>query len=557
MTQILDKVNLLGRFHLFFNCALRSFHSVKKLGRLLLWLLGAAVVLAIAILLGVNLYVQSQGTHRRIQQELSQRLGTPLHLRQISVTPWSGLKLNGITIPQEPGKIGGNFLQAQSFQLRVQFWSLFSDRLVIRQVSLIKPEVVWAQNSSGKWRLPELPQGKETAVPTSSPAVSSANPVVSPAAATAAPPAVAARPQEPALAATPGAVFTPEVQRVNLKDGNFTFLDSNDRVIAKFNGLDFGSSFRTATAIKGRASVEKISLRDRFFIEDLESPLHYDPTALVFSNISAHAADGNITGRFEMELQALDSPFTATVKFRDLQAEKLLTNAGGPAGMIQGRVEGFLDAEGKTADANALAGHGEIILRDGKLQQYSLLVALGQILQIDELMQLHLEQAEVKYHISPGIVTIDQLLLRSPNIRLTATGTISFSGKLRLDSQLALNEKVRRQLFTPIRENFQALKEPAGYAAVDFKVSGTVDRPKTDLMDKLVGRDLRDLSGVISSLFGHAKKKKKQDEDLTPSPSPTASANDATPALASPEPAASATPDDIAPESSTTPSPSP
>jgi hypothetical protein len=522
----------------------------------LLILLGGAVVLAFAVLLGVNLYVQSQGTHHRIQQELSQRLATPLHLRQISVTPWGGLKLNGITIPQEPGKIGGNFLQAQSFQLRVQFWSLFSDRLVIRQVSLIKPDVVWAQNSSGKWRLPELPPVKKTVAPLSPPAASNAIPVVSPSATFAAA-AIATERDEHVVAATPPPVSTPEVQRVNLKDGNFTFLDSAGRVIAKFNGLDFGSSFRTATAIKGSASVEKISLRDRFFIEDLESPLRYDPAALVFSNISAHVAGGDITGRFEMELQAPDSPFTATVKFRDLQAEKLMTNAGGPAGMIQGRVEGFLNAEGKTADSNALAGRGEIFLRDGKLQQYSLLVALGQILQIDELMQLHLEQAEVKYHISPGIVTIDQLLLRSPNIRLTATGTISFGGKLRLDSQLALNDKVRRQLFAPIRENFQALKEPAGYAAVDFKVSGTVERPKTDLMDKLVGHDLRDLSGAISSLFGHAKKKKKPAEEVTPLPAPNASPGDTTPALASPEPAAPATPDETVPEPSATPAPSP
>ena len=69
---------------------------------------------------------------------------------------------------------------------------------------------------------------------------------------------------------------------------------------------------------------------------------------------------------------------------------------------------------------------------------------------------------------------------------------IKFDGKLRLNTQLALNDKVRRQLFAPIRENFQPLVEPAGYAAVDFKVSGSVERPKTDLMDKLVGRDLRD-----------------------------------------------------------------
>ncbi len=295
------------------------------------------------------------------------------------------------------------------------------------------------------------------------------------------------------------------------------------KLIAKFAGLYFNSSFRTATSIKGNASVEKISLRDRFFIENLESPLEYDPAALTFSSISAQAANGLINGHFEMQLQAEDSPFTASVKFHGLEAEKLMTNAGGPTGMIQGHVEGFLEAAGKTADSNALAGHGEIILRDGKVQQYSLLVALGQILQIDELMQLQLEQAEVKYHISPGIVTIDELLLRSPNIRLTATGTINFRGKLQLDSRLALNDKIRRQLFSPIRANFQPLQDPPGYAAVDFKVSGTVDRPRTDLMEKLVGRDLRDLGGVITSLFGHPKKRKPREEaapSATPVPTP-------------------------------------
>ncbi|HEY1583923.1 MAG TPA: AsmA-like C-terminal region-containing protein [Chthoniobacterales bacterium] len=515
---------------------------MKKLSRLLLWILAGVVVLAALLLIAVNLYVQSQGTHRRIQQELSQRLGTPLHLKQISITPWNGLKLNGISIPQESGKLGGNFLQAQSFQLRVQFWSLFSDRLVIRQVSLVKPEVIWAQNSAGKWRLPELPPEKHPSSSVPSPA----NPATvtltkSGTVGSSASTPLPASPNEPAPVETPAPVFTPEVQRVTLKDGDFTFLDSNNHVIAKFSGLDFRSAFRTATEIKGNANVARISLRDRFFLEDLESPLHYDPQELEFSSISAHAAGGVVSGRFEMRLQSEESPFTASVKFRDLQADTLLTNAGGPAGMITGRVEGFLEAEGKTADPNALTGHGEIVLHEGKLQQYSLLVALGQILQIDELMQLQLEQAEVKYRISPGIVTIDELLLRSPNIRLTASGTINFRGKMRLKAQLALNDKVRRQLFSPIRENFRPLPQPAGYAAVDFKINGTVDRPKTDLMDKLVGRDLRDLGGVISSLFSHAKKKNPPVE-ASPSPSPLPSPNDQPALVSPPDPASSGSP---------------
>ena len=501
-------------------------------------------MLAGIALIGLNLYVQSQGTHNRIQQELSQRLGTPLRLRQISVTPWGGLKLNGITIRQEQGEIGGNFLQAETFQLRVKFWSLFSDRLVIRQVSLVKPEVVWVQNAAGKWRLPTLPP--ETTVASSEPAPAQSSAPTPARSSAPVGPVPANSPNEIAAAAPPTQPFTPEVRRVNLKQGSFTFLDSAGRVIAKFIGLDFDSSFRTATAIKGNASIEKISLRDKFFIEKLQSPLHYDPAELVFSNISAHAAGGELSGHYEMQLLAEDSPFTATVKFRDLDAGKLMTNAGGPAGMIQGRVEGFLDATGKTADSNALAGTGEIILREGKVQQYSLLVALGRILQIDELTQLHLEQAQVNYHIDPGVITIDQLLLRSPNIRLSATGTISFSGKLHLDSQLALNEKIRRQLFAPIRNNFQPLNDLAGYAAVDFKVSGTVERPKTNLMDKVVGRDLRDLGGVISSLFGGHSKKKKPQEELNPSQ---------TPAVAAPSPSTS--PNDVVPEVSATPAATP
>ena len=534
---------------------------MKRVGRFLLWVIGGILLLGFVLLIAINLYVQSQGTHRRIQQELSERLGTPLRLHQISITPWGGLKLKGIVIPQGPGKLAGNFLEAKSFQLQVQFWSLFSDHLVIRRVQLLNPKVVWAQNSAGKWRLPELPpnKGKVTsAPPAASPPAGAPGPTAPIAAATA---AAAPRPNESIFGPTPASsTFVPEVQRVTLKDGDFIFLDSNGKMIAKFLGLDFRSIFRTATAITGNASVKEVSLRDRFFLHNLESPLRYDPAELAFSSISAQAAGGSITGRFEMQLQLEDTPFTAGVKFRDLQADKLITNAGGPAGMIQGKVEGFLNATGKTADPNALNGRGEISLREGKLQQYSLLVALGQILQIDELMQLELEEAQVKYHITPGIVTIDELLLQSPNIRLTATGTITFRGKLRLDARLALNDKIRRQLFAPIRENFSPEPLLPGYAAVDFKINGTVERPKTDLMDKLVGRDLRDLGGVISSLFSHGKKKRARP---SPSPAPASSPHEApaapspgtTPATPSPNEssAASLSPNESSPAASPTP----
>ena len=512
---------------------------MKKLSRVLLIVLAVVLGGAVLILIGVNMYVQSQGTQARIQQELSQRLGTTLRVRRISVTPWAGLKLTGITIPQSQPGIPADFLTAKAFRLRIRFGSLFAQRLVIKEISLINPEIVWAQNADGKWRLPALPP---------EPAAANVPPAVEQKEQTSVALTVSEpEPPMPVEAEDPGP-FTPEVQRVNLMHGRFQFLDEKLEGVATFDDVQFRSGFRTANDLRGDISIEKTSLRDRFFLEQLRSPLRYAPDELDFSQITARAGGGEITGRFTLLPQTENSPFTLSVTFHDVQADRIVADAGGARGMITGRLEGHLDASGTIADENALAGAGEVILRDGQVQQYSLLVALGQLLQIEELRQLHFDQAQVKYHVNPGVITIDELLLRSQNLRLSATGTASFDGILQLESQLAVSEKMRGQLFRAIRENFQPIDEP-GYYAVGFQVTGTVGRPKTNLMDKLIGRDLKDLGSVINSFMGGGKseraKKKKAAAASVPGPEPsTTPAENSSPAAPavvteSPQPSAS------------------
>ena len=522
---------------------------MKKLRRVALILLGTVIALGAVLLLGVNLYVQSQGTQAKIQQELSRRLGTVLEIRSMSVTPWGGLLLSGITIQQTSSVVPRYFLEAKKFRLRVRFLSLFSGRLVIKEVALIKPRVVWPQNAEGKWRLPSSRRMPSPGVsPEQAATISQSQPeseFIQKQAATVVPPTSTnlsspaqmpvdnrARTQQPRLA------VAPEVRRVSIKDGNFTFLDQAGRLLASFTGVDFRTNIRSALALHGDTEMARISLRDRFFLDQLHSSLRYEPDVLELSKISARAANGEINGYFAMQPEAEDSPFTTSVKFRNVLADQIVENAGGPKGMVKGILEGSFQASGKTADPNALVGKGEIFLRDGRVQQYSLLVLLGQILQIEELQELHLEQAEAKYDLSPGLVTIEKLILRSPNIRLTASGTVAFDGRLNLDSQLAINDRIRGQLFKAIRANFQAINEP-GYSAIDFHVGGTIDRPSTNLLDRLVGRDL---STMINSLFGgkkdRSKKKKKQIEEAVPAvPSVSPSPEEAPPqATATPTP---------------------
>jgi len=132
-----------------------------RLRRTIGWLFLIVVAIFLVSLLGANLYVQSQGTQERIQQELSQRLKMPLQIQRISVTPWGGLKLSGITIPQRNNVHDPPFLQAKHFQLRVRLGSIFWRPLVIKEVALIAPAVIWPQNESGKWRVPMVERPSE------------------------------------------------------------------------------------------------------------------------------------------------------------------------------------------------------------------------------------------------------------------------------------------------------------------------------------------------------------------------------------------------------------
>jgi len=490
------------------------------------------VALCVLVIIGLNLYVQSVGAQARIQQELSHRLGVPVKIRSISITPWGGLTLGGISVI-DPAR-NTDFLSAKAVEMHAAISSVLSGNLVIKKVSLVRPDVVWAQDQDGRWRLPGEPSARRApANPEASiaPAGPSPMPEAEVAASVTPPPIVASPPtvvQEPGPPVTHSKVvrqIVPDVRRAAIRNGSFRFLDKRDALVAAFEGVELQTTIEHSDLLQGVVHIERLSAHDRFFLQKIRSPFKCSPEGVELSRISAKAAGGEINGVFDVEPSEENSPFHLKVQFKNLKADDVVTDAGGNRGTITGELDGSLDASGKAGDDNGMTGSGEIVLKNGKLQQYSLLVALGQILQIEELTQLQLDQADAKYHLEGGQIKVDDLVLRSPNLRLSATGNIALNGKLHLDAQLAINEKVRSQLFKPIRQNFQPTSDPQ-YSAVDFQVTGTLERPRTNLVDRIVGRDLKD---IVSGFLGgkkSGKNKKAPRPDASPeeSASPTASA---------------------------------
>lgn len=509
---------------------------MQRILRAVAVVVGSLVALCLLVVIGLNLYVQSVGAQARIQQELSQRLGAPVKIRSISITPWGGLTVSRISVT-DPAR-NTDFLSAKAFEMHPAMSSILSGNLVIKKVSLVRPNVVWAQDQDGRWRLPG--EGPPTTVPSPQQAGSppAALPPVTQAVPEPVPPSPAVLSQPPVAEESPVPIahpkvvrqIVPDIRRAAIRNGSFRFLDRRDALVAAFEGVELQTTIEHSDLLQGVVHIERFSAHDRFFLQRIRSPFKYSPDGVELSRISARAAGGEINGVFSVRPAEDNSPFQLNVQFKNLKADDVVTDAGGNRGTITGELDGHLDASGKAGNENGMTGSGEIALRNGKLQQYSLLVALGQVLQIEELTQLQLDQAQAKYHLEGGQVRVDELVLRSPNLRLSATGNIALNGKLHLDAQLAINEKVRNQLFKPIRQNFQPTSDPE-YSAVDFQVTGTLERPRTNLVDRIVGRDLKD---IVSGFLGGkkpGKNKKAPRPDASPedSATPTATATPSPP----------------------------
>jgi hypothetical protein len=164
------------------------------------------------------------------------------------------------------------------------------------------------------------------------------------------------------------------------------------------------------------------------------------------------------------------------------------------------------------------AGGVSASLVEARLEPLDVIRQIGDLLGVDELKMLDLKQADANLTIRDGKVAVDKIAIASNNFIMDATGESSFDGKLNLGARFHVNEKIRKESRGLIGANFEP-SETEGYTHMPFRISGTLARPKTDLLDKLVGTRIgQDLGGLINSFLrpsqGQKKKKPTQPDPV-------------------------------------------
>lgn len=520
-----------GRFRLFFQRSGATLCGVKKVSKAILIGLAVLAALGVALVVSLNLYIQSPGSQARIQEELSKSLRLPLKLTNVSVSPFGSLRITGITIPNG----GANFLDAASFNARYRWLPLLHGELVITEMEVENPKIVWTETADGKWKLPQPEQAES---------VSGAD----------ANQKLVKEEQEKTEEKKPKAEaekaaeekkgnFAVIVQRFDIKGGSAELFDNAGKHVAVLSDVNMTYTSLTADHIEGTATIGKVVWTDSFTLENVNTPFKFADGAFNLSEIAAAFAGGTLQGKYHTHTEKDHSPFKIAVTFAKLDLDRLGTQMGAPAGQSVGTLGGQIEIHGDTNRSDRLEGEGRVDVRDAQFHQLDLFQNIGQILGMRELSDLRVHDGHSELRLAGEKILVEKLTLNTADLQLAAHGTARMDKRLNLEAELSAEDAVVQRLPGMIRDNFVPVD--GGRHALSFVINGTVDKPKTNIMDKLIGQKINTQFGdVLGTIFGGDKpkpeddkakkedKKKKKDKDKD-----KAAQSAATPPAATPSPA--------------------
>ncbi len=491
---------------------------MRLIAKPILIVAGGALFLLAGFVLIANIYLQSESVQDRMRAAISRAAGAPVKIEHSSFTPWSGFTFSGLSLlPQGHSKVPA--LSISSLRVRVHLLSLFQREIVVKEVVFLNPVLVSIPSPSGRW-----PMVKAPSVVTPAPAVISlsvpdvgnvslSQPSVKP--------PLPVPSNEPVT--SPQAQPQPEVQveAMKVRNGKAVFYDDAGHPFIEFDDITIESDVSKDRSMVGKIRIKKIAIADLFHPSHLTASMEWSRGKLVVSDVVADWAGGTVYGRFAVSNEPAPT-FESWMDVQGVSVKNLSEDAGINGGGKRGKLFASGTLDGTIGLPKTYAGFVSASLVEARLEPLDVIRQIGDLLGVDELKMLDLKKADANLTIRDGKVLVDQIAIASNNFIMDATGESGFDGALGLRARFHVNEKIRRESRGLIGTNFEP-SEVEGYTHMPFRISGTLARPKTDLLDKLVGTRIgQDLGGLINSFLrpNQGQKKKKQPAEPVATPEP-------------------------------------
>jgi uncharacterized protein involved in outer membrane biogenesis len=129
------------------------------MAKLLKWaliIIGSALALLIVGSIILTLFLPLDKIKDFAVARLSAALQREVRIEKVSFNIFSGVKLEKLYVGNRRGFADRPFVSADAVELRYAFWPLFSRQLLIKEVRLVKPEVLVEKTASGEFNFSDL-----------------------------------------------------------------------------------------------------------------------------------------------------------------------------------------------------------------------------------------------------------------------------------------------------------------------------------------------------------------------------------------------------------------
>ena len=448
---------------------------MKRFVKAALIVLAAVTGLVGLGLLGINLYIQSPGTQVLLRDLVSENLGYPVTVFRITFTPWAGFHFENVAV-RDPS-VSYPIVQAHDLWIQCNYMPLFRRKLIVRRIIL----------NGAEFRIPtgEQPQVAQTTNDAAAPTKRvPKDGMVSPAFAEQIPNVLQGSKGPPKVHIL-AQNFWVEIRRFKVQQGFVFLMGAGGVPTASLRNVEGSVEYRKGEYV-GKVRIPSATISDSINVDDIASPVRISGGAMALENISAEVSGGELHGHFHADLKTSDFPYNVHIEITGVNLNKIVGRPGGILDQAHGTLEGNLEMAGYIRAPSRAYGGGFLEVKTGYLDQYTVLRELGRWTQIDELQRLELQQALSRFSVVGQDIKVDSLKLISKNCQVNLWGTVQSAERLALNGRLTVSQFLSQKIPNELEENFATATDGRS-RYLDFRVTGSLTRPQTDLFQRIIG----------------------------------------------------------------------
>ena len=341
------------------------------------------VALAFAAVLAFNLHLQSNAMQEQLRKAAVDTIGLPLNVRSAVYTPWDGICLRGLVMP-DMENAGVNFLEASEFRIMFRLWPLWRREFVVSSLQLNEAVLTWRQNAEGKWRVPRQPAD---AVPAPGGTPATARPSASP----------TPTPARPALeivgAVAPEPVIAVRVYGMEVRRSRILFENRDGWPLLDADGITARANLTSEGNATGEARVPEAVLAGLIVARQLATDFTLEDGLLQLTGIRGEIAGGSLAGQGRVATATEGSPYEWDLQLEGFQMSELRLPSSFGGTRMEGVLAAHFTVQGRNAPQRRLQGRTRIDLANGRMIPSDYLKGLGQVLGIREMQGLYFREA--------------------------------------------------------------------------------------------------------------------------------------------------------------------